>query len=491
MASITVNFLSSFKPAAVVKHVLSISSSADRSFAPLRHMFAACKVTEPEWLAGALANLKPLSETANTVDFLLPSAQEGNPFVKFVVAVLPTACSRANTVTNAHVVGSVVKANKGSGDVVVVLSPSSVNSAFAQACAAGRNFPLFSMKSSKTTSTVDLVVDTDAESADLLESIRSNVDGIRTAQRLVDMPPNLLHVDSYIAEARAIATKLGCQITVIQGAELEAQGFGGLFGVGKASEHPPALVVLSHIPAGVDASAKSVCMVGKGIVYDTGGLSIKTPTTSMAGMKMDMGGSAAVLCSFAAALTAGYPLTAPLHALLCLAENSVDERSIRPDDILTMLSGKTVEVNNTDAEGRLVLADGCFYASKHLNPRVIIDIATLTGAQLIATGKKHAALYCNDDDLESLAVRTGRDTGDLTHPLPYCPEFYKNEFRSQVRQRFTIPRAGGMPMLQCCQTSDWSFIITYKNAMFFHAIQDSPISLHSHICHSNAPQLHG
>lgn len=432
MASISVNFLSSFKPTTVVKHVLTIAPSADRAFAPLRKMFSACKVIEPEWLSGALANLKPASETANTVDFLLPSSQEGNPFVKFVVAVLPTACSRHNSATNSYAVGSIVKANKGSGDVVVTIAPATMDSAFAQACAAGRNFPLFSMKSNKTAASVDIVVDVDSSSEELLASIRSNVDGIRQAQRLVDMPPNMLHVDSYIAEAREVATKLGCGITVIQGRELEERGFGGIFGVGKASEHPPALVVLSHFPKGVDPATSSVCMVGKGIVYDTGGLSIKTPTTSMAGMKMDMGGSAAVLCGFAAAVTAGYPLTAPLHALLCLAENSVDERSTRPDDILTMLSGKTVEVNNTDAEGRLVLADGCFYASQFLNARVIIDIATLTGAQLIATGKKHAALYCNDDGLEAAAVLAGKESGDLTFPLPYCPEFYKNEFRSQV-----------------------------------------------------------
>ena len=111
----------------------------------------------------------------------------------------------------------------------------------------------------------------------------------------------------------------------------------------------------------------------------------------MAGMKMDMGGSAAVLGSFICAVkmhqTTNRKLLRPLHALLCIAENSVDERSMRPDDVITMLSGRTVEVNNTDAEGRLVLADGCCYASRHLNPSTVIDIATLTGAQLIATGR--------------------------------------------------------------------------------------------------------
>ena len=110
----------------------------------------------------------------------------------------------------------------------------------------------------------------------------------------------------------------------------------------------------------------------------------------MAGMKMDMGGSAAVLGSFVCAVkmhqTTTRKLLKPLHALLCIAENSVDERSMRPDDVITLLSGRTVEVNNTDAEGRLVLADGCCYAARYLNPAAIIDMATLTGAQLVATG---------------------------------------------------------------------------------------------------------
>lgn len=97
-----------------------------------------------------------------------------------------------------------------------------------------------------------------------------------------------------------------------------------------------------------------------------------------------------------------------------------------------MLSGKTVEVNNVDAEGRLVLADGVYYAATHLNPSCIVDIATLTGAQLIATGKHVASLYCNDDELEATAVAVGKKTGDLTHPMPYIPEFWKGEFRSVV-----------------------------------------------------------
>jgi probable aminopeptidase NPEPL1 len=121
-----------------------------------------------------------------------------------------------------------------------------------------------------------------------------------------------------------------------------------------------------------------------------------------------------------------------IHAFLCIAENSVGPLSTRPDDVHKFLSGKTVEINNTDAEGRLVLADGCHYAASRFNPSLIMDMATLTGAQGVTTGQKHAAIYCTDDDLEALAMKVGKYTGDLTMPIVYCPEFHRAEFKSQV-----------------------------------------------------------
>lgn len=147
------------------------------------------------------------------------------------------------------------------------------------------------------------------------------------------------------ADSKATST------TVIRGVELRDRGFGGLWGVGKAATHLPALVVLEHRPAAAAADAPSICLVGKGIVYDTGGLSIKTKD-GMPGMKRDMGGAAAVLGAFRS-LSDDESLTRPVYAILCLAENSVSDVAMRPDDILYMYSGKTVEVNNTDAEGRL------------------------------------------------------------------------------------------------------------------------------------------
>jgi len=258
---------------------------------------------------------------------------------------------------------------------------------------------------------------------------------IRICAALVDLPPNLLNCSTYTDAALDLVKGLdGVNLAyvttkVIRGKELEAQGFGGLYGVGKASEHPPALVILSYVPPGA-AEEKSVCMVGKGIVFDTGGLSIKVPP-NMSGMKSDMGGSAAVLLAFRSLVMQG-DMTKPIHALLCIAENSVDERAARPDDVHIMLSGKSVEINNTDAEGRLVLGDGVFYAATYLNPKVIVDIATLTGAQLITTGKRHAAIYCSEPWLEDIALASGKYTGDLVFPMLYCPEFHREMFNSQV-----------------------------------------------------------
>jgi len=224
---------------------------------------------------------------------------------------------------------------------------------------------------------------------------------------------------------------------VISGEDLKAGGYGFLYGVGQCAEEPPALVVLSHVPVG---AAKSVCVVGKGIVYDTGGLSLKTKD-GMPGMKADMGGAAAALAAFEAAVTIGTGGQA-LHLVLCLAENAIGSKAVRNDDVLTCLSGLTCEINNSDAEGRLVLADGVAHATsipsrlpglrESQQPDLLIDMATLTGAQLMATGKRHAAVVSNLEEVERAAVDAGRLSGDTVHPLPFVPEWYQAEFDSKV-----------------------------------------------------------
>ena len=264
-----------------------------------------------------------------------------------------------------------------------------------------------------------------------LDALTPRLQGIRQAARWVDMPPNEFNVSQFVDAAREVAARWGqaegVEIDVITGADVALTGLGGLAAVGQAALEPPALVVLQGPRSAPDAP--QTVWVGKGICYDTGGLSLKGKT-AMPGMKSDMAGAAAVLAAFDAACARG--AHRDLAAVLCLAENAIGPAAVRPDDIITLYSGKRVEVNNTDAEGRLVLGDGVAWAVQHLQPHTIIDLATLTGAQLVATGRRHAAIVCNDEALEACAVRCGRESGELVHPLPYAPEFFLSEFKSKV-----------------------------------------------------------
>ncbi|RHZ41895.1 hypothetical protein DYB26_011672 [Aphanomyces astaci] len=363
-----------------------------------------------------------------------------------VVAQLPTFISRYNTLSRPHSISALVRSNvPDNKDVIVAFTlPEHATTTVSAGVAVAKGISTaYSHKSSGTQSGVItdgvstsvaldqvVVVFDHTVDASTVSFLNATATGIHLTQRLVDSPPNELNTDTFVAEAKAVAARVHAEITVIQGEDLNTQGFGGIYGVGKAAANPPALVVLSHYPSSSSKSDKSVALVGKGIVYDTGGLSIKI-SGSMVGMKHDMGGAAGLLGAFEAAVLAGTS-SRPLHVVLCLAENAVGPLATRPDDIHTLYSGKTVEINNTDAEGRLVLGDGVAYAAKHLNPHVILDMATLTGAQGIATGKRFGAVVSNDNDLEAWTVAAGKASGDFVHPLPYAPEFFRDEFKSKV-----------------------------------------------------------
>jgi probable aminopeptidase NPEPL1 len=380
----------------------------------------------------------------------LPPAADGGKARKLTVAVLPAACSRHNCAAQPHALASLVSGALGNGGATSVALAVPPSHALASVAALARSLPLYSAKSAKAGApeaeaqpparcTAGLLAlpedESDASGAAFpLHALLAAADAVRLAGRLVDTPPEEMSTDHFRAEARAVADSLGARVayTEIVGPALRDAGFGGIWGVGKAAAAPPALVVLSFTPPpeAADASLAPVALVGKGIIYDTGGLSLKVGG-GMVGMKCDCGGAAAMLAAFSAAVASG-SLTRPLHCVLCLAENAIGPGAFRNDDILRMYSGKSVEINNTDAEGRLVLADGVAYACKHLSPGTIIDMATLTGAQLVATGKRHAAVVANTEALEAAAVAAGRASGDLVHPLPFCPEFFRSEFASKV-----------------------------------------------------------
>lgn len=345
---------------------------------------------------------------------------------KVVLGVLPEACSRHNAPSRAWAIPALARRAIGGADALIVLHLDDGAHLMASACAVARAFPMYSSKTSEPKEQeVQLVVEGTVESPNC-SGVQRAMDGVRSAARLLDTPTSELYTDAFVDEARAMAADVGGEFEVIAGSELQERGFGGFWGVGKAAVHKPAMVILRHQPEG---ATRSVAWVGKGIVYDTGGLSIKSKT-GMPGMKGDMGGAAAVFGAFQAAVASGvdYRIT----AVLCLAENAVGPEATRPDDILTMYSGKTVEVNNTDAEGRLVLADGVHWAATETDADLIVDIATLTGAASVATGKGHAAVVSNDAEIEQAVVAAGLIAGEPCFPLVYAPELLRKEFRSKV-----------------------------------------------------------
>jgi probable aminopeptidase NPEPL1 len=342
---------------------------------------------------------------------------------KITAGILPEPCSRHNAPSRAGAIPGLIRGASGNR-TAVILAVDEPGHAFAAVLGAARAFPVYSGASRHAESHVRIAVL--ANGPFDAERCRSGADAVRFAARLTDVPPNLLTTTTFVESAREVASRLsGVSVTVFQGDVLLTEGLGGLWNVGKASSHQPALVILDYdLPDG-----DRLGWVGKGITYDTGGLSLKAKT-SMPGMKTDMAGAAAVLAAFAAAVQLG--TRHKLTAALCIAENAVGPHAMRPDDVIRLYSGRTVEVNNTDAEGRLVLADGLAWVARHRSPRELLDLATLTGAQLVATGKRHAAIYTSDEELEHRAIRAGRASGDLVHPLPYVPELFRAEFHSSV-----------------------------------------------------------
>ncbi|XP_076469917.1 putative aminopeptidase NPEPL1 [Babylonia areolata] len=352
-------------------------------------------------------------------------------FQSATVAALPSKCSRHNTPSRAHHLTKIVKSILVGGEEFIVLVCERAD-LFASACAIARAFPLYSGKSNMSDEPRVVMVEVvlvgpgkeETLTPEDIQALTAASEGVRLAAKITDMPCSEMHTDAFVEEIKTVGDQLGITAEVIQGEELKQRGFGGIYGVGKAALRPPAMVVLSHKPAG---AVQNIAWVGKGIVYDTGGLCLKSKT-GMSGMKRDCGGAAGILGAFYSAVKLGFKEN--LHAIFCLAENAVGPDAQRPDDIVRMYSGRTVEINNTDAEGRLVLGDGVAYAQKDLKCETIVDMATLTGAQGIATGKYHASIVTNSDDMESLCTSAGRRSGDLVHALPYTPELHFVEFSS-------------------------------------------------------------
>jgi leucyl aminopeptidase len=247
---------------------------------------------------------------------------------------------------------------------------------------------------------------------------------VHLARDWVNTPPLDLPPASFAAAATAAAKEAGVSVEVLDEKALKKGGYGGILGVGQGSSRPPRLVRLTYRGG---RGKPHLALVGKGITFDSGGLSLKPPT-AMEWMKSDMGGAAAIIAATVAIARLG--LKVNVTAWAPMAENMPSGTAQRPSDVLTMYGGKTVEVLNTDAEGRLVLADGIVRAAED-SPDLLIDVATLTGAQLVALGSRTSAIMSNDDDVRAAIASAAQAAGEQMWPMPLPGELRKS-MESQV-----------------------------------------------------------
>jgi len=264
--------------------------------------------------------------------------------------------------------------------------------------------------------------ETDAAPGELAR-ITAIADAAALVKDLVSIPAEWLGPADFAERAETSVDGLPVTVEILDERALADGGYGGILGVGQGSDRPPRLVRLEYAPEG---ALRHVALVGKGITFDTGGLSLK-PAASMMGMKYDMCGAATALAVLRAVATIGAPVR--VSAFLCIADNMPSGRAIRPGDVMRMLDGTTVEVTNTDAEGRLVLADGLVAASRQ-HPDVIVDVATLTGAITVALGTRHTGVM-GDEEAVARYLASAAEVGELAWPLPLPPHM-KDELDSPI-----------------------------------------------------------
>ncbi|MET4158188.1 leucyl aminopeptidase [Agromyces sp. PvR057] len=376
------------------------------------------------WVAPLLAGL---GSTGAADELLRLPSQSDGPSVVAVAGV----GERADAASLRLAVGSALRQLTGVAHVAIAVPEAFADTAQADAAAeamlegAALGAYLFTTYRSEPKTPVEVVTLHAPASADRVrvERVRIVADAVHRTKDLVNTAPADLSPARLAEIAVNTGDALGVTSTVWDEEALESDGFGGILGVGQGSSRGPRLVRLEYAPT---TASRHLALVGKGITFDSGGLSLK-PGASMVGMKSDMAGAATVLSAVLALAALEVPIR--VTAWLCLAENMPSGTAIRPNDVLRIRGGKTVEVLNTDAEGRLVLADGLVAASEE-QPDAIVDVATLTGAQVVALGHRMGGLM-GDDALVS-RVRASADSVDEAFwPMP-LPGYLKANLKSDV-----------------------------------------------------------
>ena len=357
--------------------------------------------------------------------------------------------ARADAESLRRAAGAAVRASAGNRRIALALDPSGVPPAvgvravaegallgaydfteFRQASMAGRKAPVEAIT----------VLVSDPKDKDSVAAVRRAVivaAEVAVTRDLVNTPPGNLHPLELANFAAARAGAAGCEVDVMDEKALRKGKYGGILGVGQGSVNPPRLVRISYRHP---RATRTLAFVGKGITFDSGGLSLK-PSAAMEWMKSDMSGAAAVVAAVTA--IARLKLRINVTGWVPMAENMPSGSAIRPGDVLTMYGGKRVEVLNTDAEGRLILGDAIARASEE-TPDLIVDAATLTGAQLVALGSRTAGIMGNDDDLRSRVCAAAGVAGEQVWPMPLPPELRKSIDSDIADIVNTGDRYGGM-----------------------------------------------
>jgi leucyl aminopeptidase len=271
-----------------------------------------------------------------------------------------------------------------------------------------------------------------------LTTAQAVCEGVILARELTSAPANVVTPAVLAQTAQEIAAAHGMDCEILEREQCEALGMGAYLGVALASDLPPKFIHLTYRPAGTPS--RKLAIVGKGLTFDSGGLNIKGPGSGIEMMKIDMGGAAAVLG--AAKAIGQLKPNAEVHFISAAVENMISGKAMRPGDILTASNGKTIEVNNTDAEGRLTLADALVFAEK-LEVDAIVDLATLTGACIVALGDDIAGLFTEDDDLANALSAAAATAGEKFWRLPMEAKYFEGLKSIVADMKNTGPRPGG------------------------------------------------
>jgi leucyl aminopeptidase len=380
-------------------------------------------------LSGALKRAMKIQgfsgEKGKTLGLIAPG---NSKYDRVILVGLGKAADLKNT--DLETIGGNLVTAAGEGQTVAVLDVSTGKVSSDEAAArlalgarlAAYRFDQYKSKATKKkVKPAKLTISTEAvTSARKLNSEYTSLsEGISLARDLVNEPANILTPPEFARRAKALS-KLGVKVEVLSEAQMKRLGMGALLGVGQGSAQPSQLVVMQYM--GGAKSQKPLAFVGKGVCFDTGGISIK-PAGGMEDMKGDMGGAAAVTGLLHS--LAKRKAKANVVGVIGLVENMPSSTAQRPGDIVTSMSGQTIEVLNTDAEGRLVLADAIWYTQNRFKPQFIIDLATLTGAILVALGQDYAGLFSNSDDLSKKLETIGEAEGERVWRMPINDNFDK------------------------------------------------------------------